>query len=564
MVKAVILARASDFKQVVKGDTLEDQIFLCKNFVERNGWSLINTFIDVESGRKTEKEYFWEIFNYCKERSGTINKINYVVVKNLSRFNRGGGMEYLFLKKQLKTIGVRIQDTLDSVGEEINTLNDLDFEYDWSIYSPTEANEVSQAEGNLQYVRNQLTQMIGAAIRYLQKGYWNGPAPFGLMNKKVETQKDGIRNILAENQNESHFIKRIYEMRANGTPDKEIVEKINSMGFKTRLMVRRDRKTKTRIGDKGGVKLTVKKIQEWVVNPIYCGIIIAKWTKYQPVKTAMFNGLVDFEAFNSANKGKVYITESNDGNFVIKHNVKWANINQPDKRMRNNPDYPFKSVLVCPVCGKEVKASASKGRSGEKFPSYFCDRNHKRWHQKKADVEKNMIDFLDKVKFTDEKVELFQSLFLESWKEKRQVVMVDSEKAENYVSELVVKRKNILDTIKSTESLSVKKALEEDFEDIDNQIEKARNERNKVEKKEVDIKLILRYGTYLMEHSGELLGGKDNIENRRYLFGLVFEELPTYDDLINGTAKLQPIFQLKWNENVSKEDLVQWAGVEPA
>lgn len=103
MPRAIILARASDPKQIIKGDTFEDQVCVCKKMVEQNNWELDNTFEFVESGRKSEKEYFWRIFNYCKERVETPKKIDYLVVKNLSRFNRGGGAEYIFLKK---TVGI--------------------------------------------------------------------------------------------------------------------------------------------------------------------------------------------------------------------------------------------------------------------------------------------------------------------------------------------------------------------------------------------------------------------------------------------------------------------------
>ena len=563
MTRAIILARASDPKQVIKGDTIDDQIHVCRNFVESKGWKLVEIFTYVESGRKSDKEYYWKIHEYCKERKDTANKIDCLVVKNLSRFNRGGSAEYLILKRELGSIGVVIKDTLGTVGDKVNTLGNLGFEYDWSVTYPTEACEISQAEGNLQYVKNQLTQMIGSCIRYIQKGYWNGPAPFGLSNKRVETVKDGIRNILIENERENHYIRRIFEMRAKGTPDRDIVKAINLMGFKTRMMVKRDKKTKIKIGTRGGVELTIKKIQEYVMNPIYCGIIVAKWTHHQPVKAAIFNGLVEVDTFNAANKGKIYIVMKNDGSVVIERNVKWANINQPDKRMRNNPYYPFKEVLTCPTCHKELKASASKGGHGKKFPSYFCDRKHDRWHEKRDVVHKNMVEYLDKIKFSEEYANLFQESFLESWNEKRQVSMCDSEKAETYVAELVSKRKDILESIKASTSPLVRKALEEEFEDIDHQIDKAKEKRNEVEKTELDIKVVLRYARYLMEHPGDILADKENNDNRRYLFGLVFDTLPDYNEIVNGTAKLQPIFQLKRNENMSKEDLVQRVGVEP-
>ncbi len=566
MVRAVILARVSDQKQkIYGGDSLDDQMAQCQKFIDNQGWTLAcRPFVLIESGRKGERKYFWEVYDYCKSKSKTSEKIDYLVVLNIGRFTRGGGVEYIRLKKEYEAIGVQITDVFNTVGHKVNTLEQYGFTYDWSVYSPTETAEIHEADQKCGQVRDILTQTVSGCIRNINKGYWNGPPPFGLLGKKVETVEDGTRNVLAENTLESQFIRRIYELRASGTTDPEIAEKINLMGFKTRLMVKRDSRTRIKIGTKGGVKLTVKKIQEWVVNPIYCGVIVAKWTKYQPIKASMFSGLVDIETFNAANKGKIYIIKNGDGSFYIKHNIKWANINQPDKRMRNNPAFPFKSVLLCPTCHKEVKASSSRSRSGKKHPYYHCDRGHKRWYKKPEEVHQALIENLKKLKFSDSYAKLFEASFIESWKEKMQKAMIDSQEAESYVSELLVKRKSKLEAIEMATSPVVKKAFEEEFEDIDNQIKKARGQRNVIEDKEVDVKLALRYGTYLMEHPGELLLGKENINNRRYLFGLVFEELPTYDELVSGTTKLRPIFQLKGNENESKLQLVQWAGVEPA
>ena len=563
MLRAVILARASDPKQIIKGDTFEDQISLCKKTIDSNGWKFVELFSCIESGRKLEKEYFWKIYNYCKERKNTPEKIDYLVVKNLSRFTRGGGAEYLSLKKQLADIGVKIQDTLGTVGEEINTLADLDFEYSWSKQFPTEASEVSQAEGNLQYVRNQLTQMIGSCIRYIQKGYWNGPAPYGLANKKTETPSDGLRNILEEYLKESQYVKQIYEMRADGVPDTEITKKINSLGFKTRIMIERPKLTKAKVGTKGGVSLTRKKIQEWVINPIYCGVIVAKWTKYKPIKAMMFDGIVDIETFNRANRGKVFVIKNNDGSVQIKYNIKIGSIGNGDKRMRNNPNYPFKSVLRCPDCGKELKASASTGRSGQKFPSYFCDRKHLRWHRKQDTVDNLVSNYVGNLKYSKGFLKLFEEVFMEVWKEKRIGALNDSKVAESYVAELVDKQKNVLETIKTSTSDLVRKALEVDYDNLEKELTEARTKRDNTESKEIDIKLILGYALYLMEHPSDLLIDRDNMLNQRQMFGTAFEELPTYDDLTNGTAKLQPVFQYKEDENCSKSDLVQRVGVEP-
>lgn len=564
MVRAIILARVSDPKQKIKGDSLEDQLIKCGGFIESQNWKKDREFTLIETGRKKERRYFQEVYEYCEVQSKTADKVDYLVVLNLGRFTRGGGAEYLKLKNDFEKIGVSVTDIYRTVGEKVNTLEDYECKYDWSVYSPTEPAEVYEANQRRDYVRDQLTQMIGGCIRNLRKGYWNGPAPYGLRNRKVDTPSDGIRNILEDFCAESSFVKKIYQMRADGVPDREIVDEINSLGFKTRTMTKRDKRTMMKIGVKGGVPLTVKKIQEWIINPIYCGVIVGKWTKLLPIKAELYDGIVDVKIFNQANRGKVFIIKNTDGSVIIKYNIKIGSIGNGDKRMRNNPNFPYKTVLRCPTCGKELKASFSRGRSGERFPAYFCDRNHERWSNKLCVVHDTVTTYIEKLKYSDSFVRLFEDVFMDVWEEKRIGALNDSGVAENNVTELVNKQKNILEVIKSTSSQTVRKALEDDYEKIETELTNARVKRDDTESKEIDVKVALRYAKYLMEHPKELLIDRDNMLNQRQMFGTIFEELPTYDDLINGTAKLQPIFQLKGNENESKSTLVQRAGVEPA
>lgn len=563
MSRAVILARVSDPKQKINGDSLEDQIIKSNTFVKAQCWTKDREFNLIESGRKGEREYFREVFDYCKSKMHTPEKIDYLVCLNIGRFTRGGGEDYLKLKREFEEIGVAFTDIYKTVGQKVNTMEDYGEKYDWSIYSPSEPAEVYEANQRRDYVRAQLTQMIGGCIRNIRKGYWNGPAPFGLANKKVDTTEDGIKNILEGSIKEEQYMVKILEMRADGFPDKEIVKTVNAMGFKTRIMVKRDRRTMVKIGTRGGVPLTEKKIQEYVVNPIYCGVIVAKWTKYQPIKAVMFDGIVSVDTFNRASRGKVFVTKNNDGSVQVKYNIKIGSIGNGDKRLRNNPDYPFKGVIRCPTCGKEVKASASRGRSGNKFPSYFCDRKHLRWHKTQNELDTVVTNFVGELKYTQPFINLFDEVFTEVWNEKRIGALKDSKLAENNVAELVEKQKNVLECIKSTSSDTVKKALEVNYEKLELELTNARTNRDSVESTELDIKSILGYANYLMEHPKDLLIDRDNMLNQRQMFGTVFEELPTYDNLVNGTAKLQPIYHYIGNENVSKEDLVQRIGVEP-
>jgi len=83
-------------------------------------------------------------------------------------------------------------------------------------------------------MRDIMTRMIGAEIRYVRMGYRVRQAPFGYQNKKVETPH-GKRVILKPHPQESRWVIRMFELRLQGNlNDKEIVETINNLGFKTR------------------------------------------------------------------------------------------------------------------------------------------------------------------------------------------------------------------------------------------------------------------------------------------------------------------------------------------
>ena len=160
-------------------------------------------------------------------------------------------------------------------------------------------------------------------------------------------------------------------------------------------------------------------------------------------------------------------------------------------------------------------------------------------------------------------VRLFEETFVEVWKENRINLIEESKLAGENVSELLTKQKSALESIKTCGSDVVRRALEEDYEKLDTQIKEARKIRVVKEDEEVKMKARVRYAGYFMEHLDELLLDEANPDKQRQLFGLVFEEIPNYDQLVSGTPKLAPEFGFSGIENISKAQLVGTEGFEP-
>jgi hypothetical protein len=189
-------------------------------------------------------------------------------------------------KKELDVANVRLIDNYGVISHNlINTLDHLDIEYKWSKYSPSQKSEYLEAERAKDELRDILTRMIGAEVRYTRLGYWMRQSPLGFDSQKIET-KHGKRSILVPHPKESVFIKRLFELRALGVmSDKEIIDDLNLRGFQTRIHYVRSKHDRTKVVDKrGGNKLDKDAMYLLLRNPIYAGIIKEKWTDNKPVR----------------------------------------------------------------------------------------------------------------------------------------------------------------------------------------------------------------------------------------------------------------------------------------
>lgn len=556
---AVVIGRDSTDKQAIQGDSIDEQIAQCREQAEKDGCRVIKEFPIVESARKLNRNRFDEVINFDLDPA---NKVKYQYFKNISRFTRGGDIEYLRLKEKLQEGGVQIRDIYGTIRPAINTMAPYGLEYDWSRYYPSQAEETYQANRARDAVRDSLTVMIGAEISYTRLGYWSRNSVFGFKNEKVETMEHGKRNILVPFDEEAKYIKEMFRLLDEGKSEKEVVEKLNAQGMRTRKFNHRDRRTKVALGKGGGKPLTVKQLQRMKKKLVYAGIVCEKWTNYQPV-VARFKGLVDGQVFNRVNDSMVKIVLLENGADVkVLYGKELEAEKKTIRRLRNNPEYPFKDIR-CPVCGWPSKGSASRGKSGKHFPAYHCARGHKSWRVKKSDFHDTIYDFVRRLHMKPSYVRLFEETFLEVWKESRVNLIEESKLAGENVANLLAQQKSTLDSIKVAGSDLVRKALEEDYEKLDLQIKDARKVRTIKEDEEVKMKARVRFAGYFMEHLDELLLDEANPDRQRQLFGLVFEEIPNYEQLVNGTPKLAPEFGLSGTENVSKAQLVDPGGIEP-
>src|SRR5258706_9520471 len=352
---AVGTLRVSSTKQGLQGDSHEDQKKQIEGKVVQMSAVLGKEVIIIKWFKFTESasgafdtQPLNEAIDYCINPK---NRIRYFVFKSIDRMTRGGSVIYSQLKSKLAKARVECVDSYGVIGiNKVNTLAYLGLEYDWSIFNPTSANELAVAEQSKDEVRTILTRMIGAEINYVRLGYRVRQAPPGYENTKIETP-NGVRVVLKAHNIEGKWFKRMFELREQGNLcDKEIVTEINSLGFKSRCIRKHDPNDRTKIIGHGGEKpLTVKRLQTYIKNPIYAGINAERWTQDKPVK-GRFQGLVSIEIFNKANRGALTIVEEGDLVHIYKGKPPLWQL----RKQKDNPDYPYKKQVLCPLCEKPL------------------------------------------------------------------------------------------------------------------------------------------------------------------------------------------------------------------
>jgi site-specific DNA recombinase len=543
---AVAAIRVSTTKQGTDGDSPEAQKEQIERFVESRGIVIKKFFVFLESASK-EQQPMQEAIDYCKNPT---NGIELFIIKSIDRFTRGGSDFYGPLKRQLEQCNVSLVDIYGVISaQKVNTLDHLGFQYKWSVYSPSKKSEILEAERAQDELRDIMSRMIGAEIRYTQMGFWMRQPPYGFVSEKIET-RNGKRCVLRPHPVEAEYVIKAFELRAQGILfDTQIVEEINNMGYTGRVHYVHSKQDRTRVINKrGGVPLTVKQLQRMISNPIYAGVNTEKWTGGTPVQCA-FDGLVSLEQFNRANKGKKIFTKDEQGDIVIYNKPPEARY-AIAKGIRN-PDFPYRKFVMCPQCDKPLIGSASRGKSGKYYPAYHCDKRGHYFRIPKQELEATVAEFIGSLQVSQDHIDDVVAVIKADWQKRQRSLEQELETLESHIKGLQLETKETANKIKFVTNETTIKYIEEDIMRLEKQIEGLSAEKAKKEhKKLINFNVVLARVRYLAEHLDYLLARQADPVKKAQFFAAVFNKLPNYGNLKNGTPEaaqftgVNPIFSL--------------------
>ena len=530
----LLAIRVSSDKQGLDGDSPEAQREQGEAYAKAHNIVVTETIILLESASH-EVQPMQKVIDVCKDKS---KGFQVVLIKSIDRFTRGGGDYYSPLKRQLTRLGIALEDMYGVIGkQQINTLEHTGFKYYWSEFNPTQKSEYLEAERAKDEMRDIMSRMIGAEIRYTQLGYWMRRPHYGFRSVKIDT-KNGKRTILKPDKNEAKFIIRLFEMRAAHVyTNQQIADELNSMGFRSRVTIVRDKYDRTKIKRQiGGRKMTAKMIDQYTSKLVYCGIIKEKWTHDKPVK-AQFDGLVSVDLFNEANRGRVFVEVDSHDSITIKHKA------VPD-HLKNkqiyNPDYPYKQVVACPKCGKTLSGSATRGKLGKHYPAYHCSRDGHYFRVPKPEFDETIEDFVRAIAIKPEYIDDVIAAIAELWRE-RQTKQIDANRQRLEHRDILQSQiKATVDRMRIVTSETALKYLEEDIVSVEKELAELDEEIARQPNLQAEFDQVLQYAKYILEHLSELLLDLCNPLRKAAFFGAIFNKLPTYEQINFGTHKNSP------------------------
>lgn len=555
------VVRVSSGKQELQGDSPEDQ----KKKIELHATNLsamIGEEIKIDrwfefsesASGEIDMQPVQKIIEFCKN-----HPVRYLFFKSIDRYTRGGGTIYGMLKMQLSKYGVQLVDTYGIISHKnVNTLEHLGIQFDWSVYSPSWITELLEAERAKADVRDILTRLIGAEVRYTKLGFPVRQAKYGFINTKEDTEH-GKRVVPRPFDEEAKFLKRMYDLRLQGNlSDEEIVDDLNKLGYLSRETKRHDPTDRKRIiGFRGKNPLNVKQLRRYLEDPFNVGFYVTVWNKDQPL-IKRWDGIVSTDEFNNANRGKVSLVENKDGTFSLEFGdlPEWQKV-----KTKNNPLYPYKDEILCPTCRKTLLGSASRGKSGQYFPAYHCNRGHY-FRVPLGELHKVVQEFVGKVGFSDEFKNRFSEVFLEEWEKRERQLSETNVTLNQRLINIEIEIKNLKEKIKMVSLPEVIKSLENDIERLQQERVRLIDFRDKKEEEQVGAQTLINYAQYYMEHLSTLILSDSDPRKSAAMFGLLFEVPPTYKELVDGTPNLACLFKLNDTHQVSKKLMVSYLNSE--
>jgi len=546
MKKWIIYCRVSTRKQQDNWASLENQEKACREYCKSQNIEVIDTFTEAFTGTTSKRPEFEKALSKSIQEN-----IDYFIIFDIDRFSREGYGEFNRLKSKLQVSNIQLRDSKNIIWERKLVVENENYDmskYDWAHENTSEYAEVFLATQASSEARKIKQRTIPREIQLEQMWYKVRQSNFGYLNKRVDTPDGKKATIQIKHPIEWEWMIEMFKNRAKGTmTDEQIVEQLNLKGYASRKWK----------------KLTVKQLQVFMTRPIYAGIVVWEWTWYSAIK-APYEGLIDIDTWNKANRWKIKVIELDDKEIMIEYTNKGEptiNIPTVQKRKNYNSDFPLAKVLKCPHCNGVMTGNPSKSGDGTIHHYYQCNGKgkwgikHKNYTIRRDDCHETLEHMLQNLDIKPEVFDLFDIVTENVFKERETEIQSDKEDYTVALNNLEQKEKYIIDNLDNILHLpAILEKKNQELEDI-------KKEKQKVEAKSKEVSTTTSlekfktHSKWLIKHLDKLALQKENPELIQLSFDIIFGWRVEYEN-INYQTQFFTAFSpnLSQQKNPSEEE----------
>lgn len=361
--KAAIYARYSSDNQ--REESIEAQVRAIKEYADKNGIMITKVYTDEAKSATTDnRPKFLEMI-----KDSEFRLFDAVIVHKLDRFSRDR-YDSAYYKRVLKKNGVRLISVLEHLDD-----------------SPESIILESVLQGMAEYYSKNLARevMKGMKETALQCKHTGGIPPLGY-NIDPETKKYVV------NADEAKAVRIIFEMYSEGYGYNQIIDKLNYLGYKTKI----------------GRTFGKNSLSEILRNEKYIGtFVFNKVPKMMDGKRNSHRTKSPDEIIKIAN-GVPAIIDRETFDKVAKRML----CNKRNATNKAKEPYILSGKVFCGSCGSAMIGHTSyAGRNKTKYSTYNCGTRYRNKQCKMKNISK---DFIEDITLTEIKNKILNPTSIKS------------------------------------------------------------------------------------------------------------------------------------------------------
>jgi site-specific DNA recombinase len=353
---AIIYCRVSSQDQL-SGTSLESQERICREYAERQDYSVLGVFIERgESAKTADRTELNRALAFCANKR---LRVDFFVVYKLDRFARNSE-DHVTVRAMLRRAGTELVSATEPIDR-----------------SPVGKLLETMLAGVAEFDNNVRTERTKAGmVERLNQGVWVWPAPLGYYRPYKGSN-------LVPHPTKAQYIRLIFEQYSRGIYTyRDVAEFISAKGFRSC----------------NGKPISFQQVEKILRNPVYTGLIEA-WGQ---TWAGSFPAIISRELFDRCQPGA---------------DLKRAHA---APRSLNNPLFPLRRLVICSLCGEGITGSSSTGRMGTRYPYYHHRMGGciAAANLPKAGFEERFVDYLKRIEPKPGAPAIFRAAVLDCWREK--------------------------------------------------------------------------------------------------------------------------------------------------